>query len=274
MRLDMHIHTTASDGDLHPEAIVAAAVEGALDVIAITDHDTTAGVGPALEAAAGTPLRVVPGAELSSTWEGREIHVLGYGLDVEAPPLREHERRAKSIRLERMKQMVEGLEREEGIRVSMDAVLAAAGPRHEMVGRPHLAQVLLDDGHARHFSEVFTRFIGDHCPAFVSTRLQTPEEAVETILAAGGLPVWAHPPMDLLDTLVDRLADVGLRGLEVHRPEARPAQVKRLRAAARSRNLFTTGGSDWHNTRRNTVLGHFWVGRSKVEPFVEALGLG
>lgn len=273
MRLDLHMHTTASDGDLDPEAIVSAAVAGALDVISITDHDTTAGVGPALEAARETALTVVPGTELSSTWEGREIHVLGYALDPESAPLREHERRAKRVRLDRMQQIVDGLEREEGIRVSMEAVLQAAGPKYEMVGRPHLAQVLIDEGHARHFSEVFTRYIGDHCPAFVSTRLQTPEEAVEVILAAGGVPVWAHPPLDLLDPLVDRLADAGLQGLEVHRPDARPAQIKRLRTAARSRGLVTSGGSDWHNTRRNTALGHFWVGRSKVEPLLELLGI-
>lgn len=274
MRLDLHIHTTASDGDFDPEAIVRAAIDGALDVIAITDHDTTAGVGPALAAAEGSALHVVAGTELSSTWEGREIHVLGYGVDPSAPPLREHEARAKRVRVERMERIIQGLAREEGIHVSMRSVLDAAGPRHEMVGRPHLAQVLIDEGHARDFSDAFGRFIGDHRPAFVSTRLQTPEEAVETILAAGGVPVWAHPPMDLLDALVERLAAVGLQGVEVHRPEARPSHIKRLRSAARRHALVTTGGSDWHNLRRNSTLGTFWVGGSKIQPFVELLGLG
>lgn len=273
MRLDLHIHTTASDGDLDPENIVAAAIAGALDVISITDHDTTAAVMPAVRAAEGSGLRVIPGTELSSTRAGREIHILGYDVDPEAPVLQAHRTRAREIRLDRMRRIIEGLAREEGIRVSLDDVLAAAGPNRDMVGRPHLAQVLIDQNHARDFSEVFRKLIGDHCPSFVSTDLQAPEEAVETILEAGGLPVWAHPPLDLLDDLLDPLADAGLLGLEVHRPEARPSQIKRLRAAARSRDLFTSGGSDWHNLRRNSTLGTFWVGRSKVEPLLEALGI-
>ena len=274
MRLDLHIHTTASDGDLDPDQVVAEAVAGGLDVIAITDHDTTAGVGPALEAARDTGLTVVPGTELSSTRDGREIHVLGYGVDRTADALEAHRARARRIRLERMEWMVVALEREEGIAVAMDQVLDAAGPNREMVGRPHLARVLVAEGHARDLPDAFDRYIADHRPSFVPTALQDPVDAVRTIRAAGGVAVWAHPPLDLLEGLLPELVEAGLQGLEVHRPEARNRVVRRLRNAAKREGLVTSGGSDWHNLRRNRPLGHFWVGRGKVEPLIELLGLG
>ena len=273
MRTDLHIHTTASDGEFDPVEIVEAALSGGLDLIAITDHDTTAALAPARAAAEGTPLRIISGSELSSTWNGREIHVLGYGLDTEAPAIEAHRIRARRIRLDRMAAMLVALQREEGIEVEIDAVLSMAGPNREMVGRPHLARVLVEREHASDVRDAFDRYIADHCPAFVPTALQSPFEAVETILTSGGLPVWAHPPMDLLADLLPPLVEAGLRGLEVHRPDARPGRVRRLSKAARQAGLVTSGGSDWHNLRRNTALGHFWVGSGKIEPLLEALGI-
>lgn len=274
MRIDLHIHTTASDGQLDPEEIVAGAVAGGLDLIAITDHDTTAAVPRAVAASAGTGLRVVPGTELSSTHDGREVHVLGYGVDPSAPPLEAHRKRARRIRIERMERILAGLAREEGLRIDLDDVLAMAGPNREMVGRPHLGRVLVAQGHARDLPDAFDRYIADHRPSFVPTALQTPIEAIETIVAAGGLPVWAHPPHDLLEGLLPSLVEHGLRGLEVHRFAARPAQIRRLKAAAATFGLLTSGGSDWHNPERNAPLGHFWVGSAKVAPLLSALGFG
>ena len=273
MRTDLHIHTTASDGEFDPHEIVQAAITGGLDLIAITDHDTTAAVAPARAAAEGTALRVVSGSELSSTWNGREIHVLGYGLDCAAPAIEAHRVRARRIRLDRMAAMLEALQREEGIEVELDAVLAMAGPNREMVGRPHLARVLVEREHARDVRDAFDRYIADHCPSFVPTALQSPIEAIETILGAGGVPVWAHPPMDLLADLLPPLVDAGLQGLEVHRSGAPPSRVRRLSKAARESGLVTSGGSDWHNLRRNAVLGHFWVGSSKILPLLDLLGI-
>jgi predicted metal-dependent phosphoesterase TrpH len=273
MRTDLHIHTTASDGDFDPADIVEAAIAGGLDLIAITDHDTTAAVAPARAAAEGSRLRIVAGSELSSTWNGREIHVLGYGLDPAASTIERHRTLARRVRLDRMSAMLEALHREEGIEVDLDAVLSMAGPNREMVGRPHLARVMVERGDARDVRDAFDRYIADHRPAFVPTALQTPVDAIETILAAGGVPVWAHPPMDLLSDLLPVLVDAGLRGLEVHRPEAPASRVRRLSNAARQSGLVTSGGSDWHNLSRNTVLGHFWVGSSKILPLLELLGI-
>ena len=273
MRFDLHIHTTASDGAWTPDQVVAGARDGGLDVIAITDHDTTAGVLPAIEAARGTDVHVVPGTELSSTWKGREVHVLGLGIDPLAPVMLAHRDRARRIRLERMERMVGALEREEAIAVRFEDVLAQAGADPEIVGRPHLARVLVAQGHARDLPEAFDRFIGNHRPAFVPTALQEPSDAVRTVLEAGGVPIWAHPPMDLLSRLLPELVGAGLRGLEVHRPETRPSYARRLKNAANKRGLLTSGGSDWHDLRRNRSLGHFWVGQGKIEPLIERLGI-
>lgn len=271
MRLDLHIHTTASDGAWTPEQVVEGAIAGGLDVIAITDHDTTAGVLPAQAAAAGSSLRVLSGTELSSTSGNREIHILGYRLDPEAPGIEAHRVRARRVRADRMQAMLEGLAREEGIEIGFDEVVEAASPSGEMIGRPHLARVLVDRGEVADVREAFDRYIADHHPAFVPTALQTPIEAVETIRAAGGIAVWAHPPLDLLGELLPDLVEAGLQGLEVHRPEARPSRVRRLAKAARNAGLVATGGSDWHNPDRSPRLGHFWVGQGKIEPFVELL---
>ncbi len=271
MRLDLHIHTTASDGEVGPVDIVRAAVDGGLDVIAITDHDTTGAVRPAQAAAASTSLRVVAGAELSSTFRSREIHILGYGVDPEAPTIEAHRVRAKQVRSDRMRAMLAALARAEGIAIDYDEVADMAGPAREMLGRPHLARVLLARGEVSDIREAFDRYLADHHPAFVPTNLQSPTEAIETIVAAGGLPVWAHPPGDLIGDLLDDLVEAGLVGLEVHRPDAPASRVKRLSKAAQKAGLVTTGGSDWHNPRRNAPLGHFWVGSAKVRPFVELM---
>ena len=271
MRLDLHLHTTASDGAWSPARVVEAA-HGRLDVVAIADHDTVAGVGPALEAARGLPLDVVPALEVSSTTaDGREIHILGYGIDPDAPRLRQHALRAVRLREERIVGMVERL-RGQGVVVEMAAVLEAAGPERSALGRPHLARAMVAAGHVSSVPEAFDRWIGDDHAAFLPTRLVTPAEAVEVIEAAEGLSVWAHPPGDLLDTLLPGLVRAGLRGLEVYRPRVPQDQVRRLRGVARSAGLLETGGSDWHSPDAGSAVGDFHVTGEEVGRFLEALG--
>ena len=272
MRHDLHIHTTASDGALSPTAIVEAAVDGGLDVIAITDHDTTAGVAEARAAAEGSDLTVLSGIEVSSTWAGREVHVLGYGVDPGADAVRGLDARARERRLERMAEMVGRLDAL-GIHVTMEDVLRAAGPDHHMIGRPHLARALVEAGHASSIANAFDRWIADHHPAFVPTDLGDPRLAIETVCAAGGIPVWAHPPHDLLDPLLAGMVDAGLRGLEAFRPNHSARMEKRLRDAASEHGLVVTGGSDWHNLERNDPLGAFWVTSGKIRAFRSELGL-
>ena len=272
MRLDLHVHTVASDGAWTPEAVVDGAIEGRLDVIAITDHDTTDAVAPAVAAAAGRMLQVVAGTELSSTWQGQELHVLGYFVDPDAPPLVRHRRRAESLRRIRMERMVDRLE-EVGVEIEMEAVLRAAGPDTTVLARPHLARAMMDAGYVTSVPEAFDRYLADHHAAFIPTELQSPAEAVEVILESGGVPVWAHPPLELLDDVLPGLVEAGLRGLEVLRPRTPASAVQRLRRAARESRLLVTGGSDWHDSRRNEPLGSFYVTGDEVAELLEEGGL-
>jgi predicted metal-dependent phosphoesterase TrpH len=272
MRLDLHIHSTASDGAWTPEQVVDGASAGGLDVIALTDHDTTAGVERAVRAASGTALQVVPGVELSSTSDGREIHILGYFIDPSAPALREHGARARELRRDRMERMISRL-REEGVDVRLEAVVAAAGGSDTVLTRPHLARAMVVGGWVGSVPEAFDRYLADRHPAYVPTELQSPLEAVEVVVESGGIAVWAHPPLDLLDGLLAGLVDAGLRGIEVLRPRTSGSAEARLRAAARSAGLVISGGSDWHAPERQEPLGAFYVTEKDLRPLLEEGGL-
>jgi len=269
MHIDLHLHSTASDGTLSPGALVEAAVAGQLDLIALSDHDTVAGVAGAIEAARGLPIEIIPALEVSSTWGGREIHILGYDVDPGEARLASHARLAEELRAERIRKMVRLLGAQ-GVEVSMEAVLAAAGPEAHALGRPHLARALVGAGHVSSIPEAFDRLIGDGHPAFLPASLISPEDAVVLIRDAGGEAVWAHPPSDLVGELLPPLVRAGLRGLEIYRPRAHPERILGLEQVARSSGLFRTGGSDWHGPEGGISLGTFWVSEEEVGSFLEA----
>lgn len=272
MRLDLHLHSTASDGLCSPATVVEKAVAGRLDVIALSDHDTAAGVPGARESGRGLPLHVVAAIEVSSTWEDRDIHVLGYFVDPESSAIRGHAERAKRAREARMKEMIERLDGL-GVEVEFEEVLRAAGPERESLARPHLARALVRGGHVESVSAAFDRLIGDDGPAFVPTRLQEPREAVAVILEGGGVPVWAHPPDELLEPLLPGLVDAGLRGLEAYRPKHRPDQVEERLRWARRFDLLVSGGSDWHGHEHGPDLGEFYVSAREVSGLLEEGGI-
>ncbi len=272
MRLDLHIHTTASDGAWPPERVVEAAYRGGLDVIAIADHDTTAAYAAARAHGEDLDVQIVPAIEVSSTHQNREIHVLGYFVDLESMDLRAYTARAADRRRRRMQEMLRLLG-ESGIEVSLRDVEEAAGPDRVNIGRPHLARVLVQRGHASSVHHAFATLIGDQHAAFVPTGLLSPVEAVDLVEAAGGIAIWAHPPGDLVDALLPVLLDRGLRGLEVYRPSSSRHDVLRLEDICRSRNLLVSGGSDWHSPESGTELGDFHVTADEVEALLEEGGL-
>lgn len=272
MRLDLHVHTTASDGTWSPEAVVRGAAEGGLDVLAITDHDTVAALPSAREVAGALRIHLIEGIEVSSTHEHRDVHVLGYGIDLDAPSIVSHTERAQHRREERMYEMLDALETQ-GIVVPFEEVERAAGPDRGVLGRPHLARALVEVGHATSVPDAFRRWIGDDCPAFVPTSTLDPEGAVRLIADAGGVPVWAHPPGDLLDPLLGRMLDAGLRGLEVYRPRNKRSDVLALEDRCERHGLLRTGGSDWHDPNGGTRLGDFHVAAGEITDFLEAVGI-
>ena len=262
----------ASDGAWTPEQVVRGALAGGLDILALADHDTTSGVEKAVRAASGTRLRVIPATELSSTFGNHEIHILGYFVDPSAPALERHHRRAVQLRRDRLAAMV-GRLRDDGVEIEMDAVMEAAGEGHEMLARPHLARAMVAAGLVTSVPEAFDLHLGNHCPAFVPTALQSPLEAVDVVLRSGGIPVWAHPPFDLLDSLLSDLVSAGLRGLEVFRPSTSRRGEERLRAVARAASLVMSGGSDWHDPERSDPLGAFYVTGRDIQALLDLRGL-
>ena len=243
--IDLHIHTSESDGRFTPEEIVHRAAEAGLSVIAITDHDNVDGIAPALTAAAAFPqLRVMPGVEISTDVPDGEVHVLGYCLDYTDRELLGALERMRSSRVTRARKMVARLA-ELGLPVDWERVLEFAG--EGSVGRPHIAQALLENGHIGSLAEAFDGYIGRNAPAYVERDKMTPTEAVELILAAGGLPVMAHP-MTVPDpeATIGELQAAGLVGIEVYYAGHSTATVERLAALAARTGLIPTGGSDYH----------------------------
>lgn len=273
MRADLHLHSTASDGELPPSELMARAAEGGLTVVALTDHDSAAGVREATPAARDLGLALIPATELSATRDGREIHILGYGIDPDHPAIRRRGEAARSLRRGRMAAMVSRLE-PLGVRVSMAEVEAAAGDGRVMLGRPHLARALVRAGVVATVQEAFDRWIGDGHPAFVPTDLGTPEDAIATIRDAGGLPVWAHPPSDVLVEWLPALTESGLEGVEAYRATWSGARCRRVAKAARGQGLCVTGGSDWHGPRKGGRLGDFWLPEERIRDFLDRLDGG
>jgi predicted metal-dependent phosphoesterase TrpH len=272
MRLDLHIHSTASDGDLSPRAVLESAARARLDVIALADHDTTAGVRRLSEKGVEASIQVVPAIEVSSTLDSRELHFLGYFVDPYAEAIRKHEERAVRLREKRMLGMIQRLGDIE-IHVEFEAVLAAAGPERTALSRPHLARALVGAGHVSSVQEAFDRYIGDEHPAFLPTSLLAPDEAIQLVLEAGGIPVWAHPPEDRVESLLPRLVQSGLQGLEVYRPRHHPRYTLRLEGLCRAWKLLLSGGSDWHGPDRGPGLGDFYVSAEEVAALLEKGGM-
>ncbi|HEU4628676.1 MAG TPA: PHP domain-containing protein [Gemmatimonadaceae bacterium] len=240
--VDLHSHSTASDGALPPREVVAAARRAGLAAIALTDHDTLAGVPEAQAAGEELGVRVVAGAELSAHDGEKEVHLLALHLrdparvDAELSRFRVgREARAAAI-VEKLKA--------NGLPVQLDDVLAAAGGG--AVGRPHVARALIAAGLVRDNREAFDRWLGTGRPAYVAKELLPVREAARLVHEAGGLLVFAHPGADGSRERVERFVRDGLDGLEVRHPSHSAEDVARLTALADHFRLVYSGGSDWH----------------------------
>jgi predicted metal-dependent phosphoesterase TrpH len=237
--IDLHAHTTCSDGSLSPTALVELAAQEGLKALAISDHDTTIGWAEACAAGDRVGVEIVPALELSTVWRGRSLHVLGFYPCSEqlAVPLEEQ----RQGRIRRAQAMTEKL--------------AALGypiefPETKLTpGRPHLAEALVKAGHVRTTREAFDRFLGDDGPAFVPYDKFSALDGIRLIRECGGIPVWAHPHLFRGDTVERTLRDLvtaGLQGLEVYHPDQDRSTTKTLLALAQKYNLLLTGGSDYH----------------------------
>jgi len=245
MRADLHLHTTASDGRLTPQELVRKAVELKLDVIAITDHDSVEGVPPALEAAQSfTQLMVIPGVEINTDVPKGEVHILGYFLNYRNPELNRTLGELRNSRYERGKKMVAKLV-ELGINIDWRRVEELAGKGS--IGRPHIAQAMLEQGYVSSLREAFTKYIGRNGPAYVERKKLTPIEAVKVVLEADGLPVLAHPAdIEPLEPFLLQLKKAGIIGIEIYYDGYDSKTIARLKRFARKLDLIACGGSDFH----------------------------
>lgn len=249
LKVDLHMHTTCSDGHLTPTELVRAVHKAGLDIVAITDHDTTAGIEEARQAVGNTSLRIIPGIEISSHIDDFEIHVLGLNVDHTSLDFQNRLEGLRKARRERIHVIVETLNKL-GIKIDADEVFALA--KGKSVGRPHVARALVKKGVVASTDQAFKRFLGRTAPAYVKTYDLVPAEAFAMIRQAGGIPVLAHPAFVGDDTVIPTLIGAGLMGIEVfHRYEDESVWENYLRMAERYQ-LLVTGGSDFHGYDRST----------------------
>jgi predicted metal-dependent phosphoesterase TrpH len=269
--VDLHIHSTASDGVSSPSEVVFVAIQQGLGVIALTDHDTLGGVAEAQAAAKETGLEVIAGVEINSAGGGVAIHILGFYVDPQNPLLNEKLQTMRDSRLDRARRMIERLD-EMGMAVDWDRVQELASG--ETVGRPHVAWALVERGYVSSVREAFERFIGPTGPAHVSRLRLTPKETIEMILHAGGVPVLAHPAHSgpTATARITEFVEYGLCGLEVYYPHHSPEDVAMLEEMCRELGLVATGGSDFHgpNSSEGAALGSIHVPLECAERLREA----
>ena len=246
--IDLHCHSTFSDGSLTPEQLIAEAAKIGLAALALTDHDTTAGLPRFLAAAADTAVRAVPGVELSVDCSSGVMHMLGYWMDLANPELVRQMEWIRDGRAMRNRTMLEKLNAL-GFAMTWAEVQAFAG--EDVVGRPHFAQVMLQKGYAKDKNEAFDKWLGDGKPGYADRPRLTAEVAVALIRQAGGVAVLAHPyslhvGKDAMASLLIELAAAGLAGVECYYSEHSADLTKEYLAMARQANLVPTGGSDFH----------------------------
>jgi 3',5'-nucleoside bisphosphate phosphatase len=267
-RIDLHLHSTASDGSYPPETVVVMAEARGVGVMALTDHDTLAGIPAAQERAARAGIRLIPGVELSASEEGADVHLLAYGFDPEDANLLVSIARFREGRRERAVKILARL-KGLGIRISMDTVEEIS--RGAAIGRPHVAEALLRDGHVETFNEAFQRYLGHHAPAHVPKQVVKLEEASTIVREAGGVTILAHPGTLNRDHLIPTWARRGLDGIEVWHSKHDAAAIERYRGFAQLHGLLMTGGSDFHGERTpDAVIGGVAVPKSILKPLDDA----
>lgn len=245
MHVDLHSHTTVSDGVLSPEDLVDRAAAKGLRYLAITDHDATDGLESAIERAGRHPsLTIIPGVELSADVEGSEVHILGYLDTYEDSGFQEEMRKFRDGRVGRAKEMVQKLEKL-GMEVDWERVKEIAGDG--AVGRPHVAQALVERGHVESVPEAFDLYLARGRPAYVGREKLTPGDAIRLIQSVGGRAVLAHPSFTRnVESLLPAMKAEGLAGMEVYYARYTPEQIARMKRLADKHDLIPCGGSDYH----------------------------
>jgi predicted metal-dependent phosphoesterase TrpH len=264
--IDLHLHTTASDGVMRPSEIVKYAKLKGLQAIAITDHDTIGGLEEGVSEGDRINFEVIPGIEISAEHSPGSMHLLGFFLNIHHPLLKERLEYLQKARAERNPKIVERLNRL-GVELTYEEVLKVSGGGQ--VGRPHFAQVLLEKNYVRSYQEAFERFLKKGAPAYVDKFRFTAREAIHFVKEVGGIAVLAHPNTlhmngyTELENLILRLVEEGLKGIEVYYPEHSRSEVAQYKILAERHGLLITGGTDYHGIEKNGL--DIGVGRGDMK---------
>lgn len=271
--IDLHTHSTASDGTLTPKQLVELAVERNLEAIALTDHDTVAGIDEFLAAGEPCALETIPGVEIACSWYGASLHLLGLFIDHKNTPLLELLQEIRENR-EKRNQRILNLLQEQGIPIPWERILAESNG--QVVGRPHIARALVAEGYCADMQDAFARFIGRDAPCYSPRFLPMPKRTIETLHGAGALAILAHPfggakPMKtiLIRRKIKRLKTMGLDGMEVYYSDYTRRQTERALKIANDLTLIKTGGSDFHGDNMPGV--EIGVGRGNLKVPAELL---
>lgn len=262
-KADLHTHTNYSDGVCSPDDLIAKARNAGLDILSITDHDNVNGIKEAVVAGKKVGIEIVPGVEISSEISSREIHILGYFFDPDNIELEHYLKFFREERIKRASRIVNKL-KNLGFNIELDDVLEKA--KGSSVGRPHIAQVMLEKGLISSFYEAFNKYIGNGSPAFEKKVYISPQSAFKIINDAGGLSFIAHPG-NMPENFIKDLIELGVDGIEVIHPSHSKLQQKFYRGIVNSYFLLECGGSDFHGGRRDdeSNLGQYYVSISSVE---------
>lgn len=245
-KADLHIHTKCSDGVFTPEEIVEKAKKTGLKTISITDHDSVLGIDKAKPLASEYGIELINGVEMSSTYQGHDIHILGYFFDYKNSALKSYLDHCKQLRTERAERMV-GKLAEMGVKIEIEQIILKA--QNGSVGRPHIAAVLQDGGFVKSFSEAFSRYLGSHSPAYVKSIETPPAEVIRLINEAAGLSFLAHPGQNVPDEILRHLINFGLDGIEIIHPSHDTYKENYYREIANEYFLLFSGGSDYHGLK-------------------------
>lgn len=263
-KIDLHVHSTYSDGTFTPAELVHEAQKNGLSAMALTDHDTTSGISEAIQAASGTSLEIIPGVELSTDYSGQEVHVVGLFIDSDHPDLISSLSEFQNARDQRNEKML-SLLREEGFAITMEALIQENPDA--VITRANIARYLVDHNQIGTISHVFEKYLGDDCPCYVARKKISPMEACRLICMAGGLPVLAHPvlyhmkPAEL-NRLIQNMKPAGLAGIEALYSTYDRGDEAFIRKTAEENGLLISGGSDFHGSNKPYI--HLGTGRGNL----------
>lgn len=270
--IDLHVHSTESDGTLTPEDLVADAKKAGLAAFALTDHDTCQGVCKAMPLAASAGIELIPGIELSTNYHGKEVHIVGLYIDIENEQLLKMTAEYQKCRSERNALMVEALQKE-GLSITMEE-LVAENPDC-VITRANIARFLYEHGQIKSVREAFDRYIGDHCKCYVGRLKVASTDAVRLIKEAGGTTILAHPLLyglsnTNLQKMIDELKPAGLDGLEAIYSTYTTGEEQQMKRLARENGLLISGGSDFHGSNKPDIAlgsgrGHLYIPYSVLE---------